>query len=249
MNRLSEHKILKNLAIERIQLNIFDILDSTNEECKRINQKKQVHVIISEEQTQGKGRLGKSWSSPKSGNIYMSIAFKGIYKNYPLSLIAGIICKESICTLLDEDVIGLKWPNDLIFLNKKVGGILVEKEILGNEQLNIIGIGLNLYHSKKESWWGDLSSKGLRSKRNELINSILIQFMNFIDNGMVDWDLKWQEYCIHMRSNIKIKQNNIVIDSGLFNGINKDGSMSLLSDNNKSERNYPYGEISIEGVY
>lgn len=249
MNRLSEHKILKNLSVERIQLNIFDILDSTNEECKRINQKKQVHVIISEEQTQGKGRLGKSWSSPKSGNIYMSIAFKGVYKNYPLSLIAGIICKESICTLLDEDAIGLKWPNDLIFLNKKVGGILVEKEIIGNEQLNIIGIGLNLYHSKKESWWGDLSSRGLRSKRNELINSILIQFMNFIDNGMVDWDLKWQEYCIHMRSNIKIKQNNIVIDSGLFNGINKDGSMSLLSDNNKSERNYPYGEISIEGVY
>ena len=249
MNRLSEHKILKNLSVERIQLNIFDILDSTNEECKRINQKKQVHVIISEEQTQGKGRLGKSWSSPKSGNIYMSIAFKGVYKNYPLSLIAGIICKESICTLLDEDVIGLKWPNDLIFLNKKIGGILVEKEIIGNEQLNIIGIGLNLYHSKKESWWGDLSSRGLRSKRNELINSILIQFMNFIDNGMVDWDLKWQEYCIHMRSNIKIKQNNIVIDSGLFNGINKDGSMSLLSDNNKSERNYPYGEISIEGVY
>ena len=249
MNRLSEHKILKNLAIERVQLDVFDILDSTNEECKRINQKKQVHVIISEEQTQGKGRLGKSWSSPKSGNIYMSIAFKGVYKNYPLSLIAGIICKESICTLLDEDVIGLKWPNDLIFLKKKVGGILVEKEIIGNEQLNIIGIGLNLYHSKKESWWGDLSSRGLRSKRNELINSILIQFMNFIDNGMVDWDLKWQEYCIHMRSNIKIKQNNIVIDSGLFNGINKDGSMSLLSDNNKSERNYPYGEISIEGVY
>jgi BirA family biotin operon repressor/biotin-[acetyl-CoA-carboxylase] ligase len=249
LNRLSEHKILKNLSVERIQLNIFDILDSTNEECKRINQKKQIHVIISEEQTQGKGRLGKSWSSPKSGNIYMSIAFKGVYKNYPLSLIAGIICKESICTLLDEDVIGLKWPNDLIFLKKKVGGILVEKEIIGNEQLNIIGIGLNLYHSKKESWWGDLSSRGLRSKRNELINSILIQFMNFIDNGMVDWDLKWQEYCIHMRSNIKIKQNNIVIDSGLFNGINKDGSMSLLSDNNKSERNYPYGEISIEGVY
>jgi BirA family biotin operon repressor/biotin-[acetyl-CoA-carboxylase] ligase len=249
LNRLSEHKILKNLSVERIQLNIFDILDSTNEECKRINQKKQVHVIISEEQTQGKGRLGKSWSSPKSGNIYMSIAFKGVYKNYPLSLIAGIICKESICTLLDEDVIGLKWPNDLIFLKKKVGGILVEKEIIGNEQLNIVGIGLNLYHSKKESWWGDLSSRGLRSKRNELINSILIQFMNFIDNGMVDWDLKWQEYCIHMRSNIKIKQNNIVIDSGLFNGINKDGSMSLLSDNNKSERNYPYGEISIEGVY
>ena len=249
MNRLSEHKILKNLSVERIQLNIFDILDSTNEECKRINQKKQVHVIISEEQTQGKGRLGKSWSSPKSGNIYMSIAFKGVYKNYPLSLIAGIICKESICTLLDEDVIGLKWPNDLIFLKKKVGGILVEKEIIGNEQLNIIGIGLNLYHSKKESWWGDLSSRGLRSKRNELINSILIQFMNFIDNGMVDWDLKWQKYCIHMKSNIKIKQNNIVIDSGSFNGINKDGSMNLLSDNNKSERNYPYGEISIEGVY
>ena len=249
MNTLSEHKILKNLPIGRIQLDIFNVLDSTNEECKRINQIKQVHAIISEEQTHGKGRLGKSWSSPKSGNIYMSIAFNGVYKNYPLSLLAGIICKESICAVLDEDVIGLKWPNDLIFLKKKVGGILVEKEIVGNEQLNIIGIGLNLYLSEKESWWGDLSSKDIRSKRNELINSILIRLFDFIDNGMVDWDEKWQEYCIHMNSNIKIKQNNIVIDSGSFNGINKDGSMNLLSDNNKSERNYPYGEISIEGVY
>ena len=249
MNTLSEHKILKNLAIERIQLDIFDILDSTNEECKRINQKKQLHVIISEEQTHGKGRLGKSWSSPKSGNIYMSIAFKGLYKNYPLSLIAGIICRESICAELDEDVIGLKWPNDLIFLNKKVGGILVEKEIMGNEQLNIIGIGLNLYLSEKESWWGDLSSKDVKLKRNELINSILKGVFNFIDDGMDDWDLKWQKYCIHMKANIKIKQNNTVIDSGSFNGINKDGSMNLLSDNDKSLRNYPYGEISIEGVY
>ena len=249
MNTLSEHKILKNLAIERIQLDIFDILDSTNEECKRINQKKQLHVIISEEQTHGKGRLGKSWSSPKSGNIYMSIAFKGVYKNYPLSLIAGIICRESICTLLDEDVVGLKWPNDLIFLRKKVGGILVEKEIMGNEQLNIIGIGLNLHLSQKESWWSDLSSKDIKLRRNELINSILIRFIDFIDNGMVDWDLKWKKYCIHMKSNIKIKQNNIVIDSGSFIGINKDGSMNLLSDNNNGERSYPYGEISIEGVY
>ena len=144
MNTLSEHKILKNLAIERIQLDIFDILDSTNEECKRINQKKQLHVIISEEQTHGKGRLGKSWSSPKSGNIYMSIAFKGLYKNYPLSLIAGIICRESICAELDEDVIGLKWPNDLLVNNKKISGVLIETIDLDSRLGVVIGIGINI---------------------------------------------------------------------------------------------------------
>ena len=120
---------------------------------------------------------------------------------------------------------------------------------MGNEQLHIIVIGLNLDLSEKESWWSDLSSKDIKLRRNELINSILIRFIDFIDNGMVDWDLKWQKYCIHIKSNIKIKQNNIVIDSGSFIGINKDGSMNLLSENNNSERNYPYGEISIEGVY
>ena len=220
MNTLNKSKILKNIPAERLKLSLFDTIDSTNAECKRIVLEKDIHVIISNEQTHGKGRVGKIWSSPNSGNIYMSIAYKGLLQKAPLSLIVGIICQRSIKQLIGSDLIGLKWPNDIICSTKKVGGILIEKEIMGQDVLNIIGIGLNLNLPNKELWWGDLSSFNLESKRNELINNIIIELINFIDNDMDQWVEEWEDLCIHMNSQINIKQNNKIIGSGIFTGIN-----------------------------
>jgi BirA family biotin operon repressor/biotin-[acetyl-CoA-carboxylase] ligase len=221
LNILNKFKILKNIPAERLKLSLF-------------------HVIISNEQTHGKGRVGKVWSSPDSGNIYMSIACKGLLQKAPLSLIVGIICQRSIRQLVGLDVIGLKWPNDIIYSKKKIGGILVEKEIMGQDVLNIIGIGLNLNLPNKESWWGDLSSFNLESKRIELIN--------FIDNGIDQWVEEWEGLCMHMNSEINIKQNNKIIDSGVFTGINEDGSVKVTSIDGNIKK-YEFGEISIDGVY
>jgi BirA family biotin operon repressor/biotin-[acetyl-CoA-carboxylase] ligase len=248
LNILNKFKILKNIPAERLKLSLFDVIDSTNAECKRIVLEKDIHVIISNEQTHGKGRVGKVWSSPDSGNIYMSIACKGLLQKAPLSLIVGIICQRSIRQLVGLDVIGLKWPNDIIYSKKKIGGILVEKEIMGQDVLNIIGIGLNLNLPNKESWWGDLSSFNLESKRNELINNIIIELINFIDNGIDQWVEEWEGLCMHMNSEINIKQNNKIIDSGVFTGINEDGSVKVTSIDGNIKK-YEFGEISIDGVY
>ena len=248
MNTLNKSKILKNIPAERLKLSLFDTIDSTNAECKRIVLEKDIHVIISNEQTHGKGRVGKIWSSPNSGNIYMSIAYKGLLQKAPLSLIVGIICQRSIKQLIGSDLIGLKWPNDIIFSTKKVGGILIEKEIMGQDVLNIIGIGLNLNLPNKELWWGDLSSFNLESKRNELINNIIIELINFIDNDMDQWVEEWEDLCIHMNSQINIKQNNKIIGSGIFTGINEDGSVKIASKDGNIKI-YEFGEISIDGVY
>ena len=248
MNTLNKSKILKNIPAERLKLSLFDTIDSTNAECKRIVLEKDIHVIISNEQTHGKGRVGKIWSSPNSGNIYMSIAYKSLLQKAPLSLIVGIICQRSIKQLIGSDLIGLKWPNDIICSTKKVGGILIEKEIMGQDVLNIIGIGLNLNLPNKELWWGDLSSFNLESKRNELINNIIIELINFIDNDMDRWVEEWEDLCMHMNSQINIKQNNKIIDSGIFTGINEDGSVKIASKDGNIKI-YEFGEISIDGVY
>ena len=248
MNTLNKSKILKNIPAERLKLSLFDTIDSTNAECKRIVLEKDIHVIISNEQTHGKGRVGKIWSSPNSGNIYMSIAYKSLLQKAPLSLIVGIICQRSIKQLIGSDLIGLKWPNDIICSTKKVGGILIEKEIMGQDVLNIIGIGLNLNLPNKELWWGDLSSFNLESKRNELINNIIIELINFIDNDMDRWVEEWEDLCMHMNSQINIKQNNKIIDSGIFTGINEDGSVKIASKDGNIKK-YEFGEISIDGVY
>ncbi|MDA7701801.1 biotin--[acetyl-CoA-carboxylase] ligase [Gammaproteobacteria bacterium] len=248
MNTLNKFKILKNIPADRLKLSLFDSIDSTNAECKRMVLEKDIHVIISNKQTDGKGRVGKTWSSPDSGNIYMSIACKGLIQKAPLSLIVGIICQRSIEKVIGSDLIGLKWPNDIIYSKKKIGGILIEKEIMGQDILNIIGIGLNLNLPNKESWWGDLSSFNLELKRNELINIIIIELINFIDNDIHQWVDEWEGLCIHMNSEINIKQNNKIIDSGIFTGINQDGSVKITSKDGNIKK-YEFGEISIDGVY
>jgi BirA family biotin operon repressor/biotin-[acetyl-CoA-carboxylase] ligase len=248
LNTLNKFKILKNIPADRLKLSLFDSIDSTNAECKRMVLEKDIHVIISNKQTDGKGRVGKTWSSPDSGNIYMSIACKGLIQKAPLSLIVGIICQRSIEKIIGSDLIGLKWPNDIIYSKKKIGGILIEKEIMGQDILNIIGIGLNLNLPNKESWWGDLSSFNLELKRNELINIIIIELINFIDNDIHQWVDEWEGLCIHMNSEINIKQNNKIIDSGIFTGINQDGSVKITSKDGNIKK-YEFGEISIDGVY
>jgi BirA family biotin operon repressor/biotin-[acetyl-CoA-carboxylase] ligase len=248
LNTLNKQKILKNLPKDDVTLDIFNTIDSTNEECKRIELKKGFHVIISEHQTMGKGRLGKAWSSPSSGNIYMSIYSKESINEAPLSLIVGLICANVINSMIKTNEVGLKWPNDIILANKKIGGILIEKEVMGAKINNIVGIGINLNHPDKEIWWGDLSSFNISPMRNELINGILKNYIDFCEHGIDSWEEKWHELCVHMNLNIKIKHNEKVIETGLFDGINSDGSLILRLPSNKII-NYEHGEISIEGIY
>tara|TARA_B100001939_G_scaffold253614_1_gene220601 strand:- start:1 stop:774 length:774 start_codon:yes stop_codon:yes gene_type:complete len=248
VNILNKHKILDKLPNNRVELHLFENIDSTNEECKRINQKKDFHVVIAEKQTMGKGRLGKSWSSPSSGNVYMSIYSKELTNNTPLSLIVGLVCVTTLNSMIKRNSIGLKWPNDMLFAKKKIGGILVEKEIKGKTINNIVGIGINLNHPEKEAWWGDLQKFKMHLRRDELINKIIHSYIQFCDNGISNWQEQWHAHCVHLNHEIKIKQNNKIINEGIFLGINDDGSLNLIMDNNKKTK-YEYGEISIEGIY
>ncbi|MDA9688515.1 biotin--[acetyl-CoA-carboxylase] ligase, partial [Gammaproteobacteria bacterium] len=74
MKELNKDKILKDLPSKRLNLHIYDEIDSTNDEAKRVEDIKDFHIFIAEKQTNGRGRHGKKWSSPNTGNIYMTIS-------------------------------------------------------------------------------------------------------------------------------------------------------------------------------
>jgi BirA family biotin operon repressor/biotin-[acetyl-CoA-carboxylase] ligase len=104
-------------------------------------------VVLSETQTDGRGRRGRSWQSPLGGNVYFSLlkrfdAAMGALAG--LSIAAGIALARTLRGFGIGDV-GLKWPNDLVAEGRKVAGILVE---LGGEFLGpcyaVIGIGINV---------------------------------------------------------------------------------------------------------
>ena len=248
MNELNKDIILKDLPSKRFNLHIYDEIDSTNDEAKRIEGIKDFHIFITEKQTKGRGRHGKKWSSPNSGNIYMTISTsQNTSQMNPISLISGLICKKAIDKLIRKPSIMLKWPNDILFNDKKIGGILVETEINKENIKTIIGIGINLNINKEESWWGDLSRFALESKRNELINLILTEFLKIFDNSYENWLHDWKKSCMHINKEIEIFDGENLQKKAIFKDIDAQGN--AIIESKEGEEVIATGQISIKGVY
>ena len=236
------------MPTNRLNLHIYDEIDSTNDEAKRIEGIKDFHIFITEKQTKGRGRHGKKWSSPNSGNIYMTISTsQNTSQINPISLISGLICKKAIDKLIRKPSIMLKWPNDILFNDKKIGGILVETEINKENIKTIIGIGINLNINKEESWWGDLSKFALESKRNELINLILTEFLNIFDNSYDNWLDDWKKSCMHINKEIEIFDGEHLKKKAIFKDIDAQGN--AIIETKEGEEVIATGQISIKGVY
>ena len=248
MNELNKDIILKDLPSKRFNLHIYDEIDSTNDEAKRIEGIKDFHIFITEKQTKGRGRHGKKWSSPNTGNIYMTISTsQNTSQMNPISIISGLICKKDIDKLIRKPSIMLKWPNDILFNDKKIGGILVETEINKENIKTIIGIGINLNINKEESWWGDLSRFALESKRNELINLILTEFLNIFDNSYDNWLDDWKKSCMHINKEIEIFDGEHLKKKAIFKDIDAQGN--AIIETKEGEEVIATGQISIKGVY
>ncbi len=124
---------------------------STNEDAYALALKGAVHGfgVLAEQQSHGRGRLGREWISPPGTGLYCSIILRPSLPplEFPrITLTAGLALCSVIETLTTRPF-GLKWPNDLYCEGKKCGGILVESSSLHIEEKNcfvIVGIGLNV---------------------------------------------------------------------------------------------------------
>ncbi|MEA2037252.1 MAG: biotin--[acetyl-CoA-carboxylase] ligase, partial [Nanoarchaeota archaeon] len=142
----------------------FKRLLSTNEKAKefKINS-----VVIADEQRFGKGRFSRRWSSGKGG-VYLSLVLDADdVKIQYFTFVAAISVQKAI-----KDVYGIKsvikWPNDLIYTNKKICGILTNS----NNKKTIVGVGINTNNTIPKS----LIKKGISLKKiiNKKINNKII---------------------------------------------------------------------------
>ena len=133
----------------KIDIHVFDSIGSTNTYAKQLAVKGAPHgtVVLSQTQTDGRGRLGRSFHSPKSG-IYLSIIIKPDFDLTGAGLVTTAAATAVVCAI--EDVCGLdagiKWVNDIYINDKKVCGILSEGVTdfeTGHIESIIIGIGIN----------------------------------------------------------------------------------------------------------
>lgn len=191
-NNLNIQEIQKNLKYKH-NIEIFDSIDSTNKYLKsKINEKNCGTIVISNEQTNGYGKNDRQFISNKDTGIYMSILINPnclIEESLKITILTSVAVLSAIKSVCNLDV-KLKWVNDIILNDLKVGGILCESQINLNTNIidnMIVGIGINVKEfefppSLKNIATSIENNTNIKVSRNELISEII----NFFDLYLID---------------------------------------------------------------
>jgi BirA family transcriptional regulator, biotin operon repressor / biotin---[acetyl-CoA-carboxylase] ligase len=126
----------------------LDVVDSTNTYLKELKNNKPT-LVLADYQSEGRGQYGKNWVSESEQNLLFSFQFfpknTTIENAHLISQIVALEISEVLNQFLEQKIVTIKWPNDIILNNKKIGGILIETSLENSKIQNfIIGIGLNI---------------------------------------------------------------------------------------------------------
>lgn len=256
---LNPQNIYHNLQTDIVGQNIihFNTLESTNDYLKQVgNDVVEGTVVISEEQTKGKGRLGRVWESKVGDGIWMSIILKPDimpYKAPFITLIAGASVVKALNNLGVNAQI--KWPNDIIINNKKICGILTElsAEI---ERINyvVLGIGMNVknedFDSELKNKATSLHKEGYELHRVDIVKEIFYQFellyKKYLDNDKEEVLNICRDYSAILNKEIYIIRND---EKELVKCIDVNEEGNLLVKNSSGQvKEIISGEVSIRGV-
>jgi len=240
----------------------FDSIDSTNMYAKKIAAEGVCEgtLILADEQTHGKGRLGRQWHSEKNSGIWMSIVLRPEIRPEnaaKITQIAAAAMAEAIRKIAEIEV-GIKWPNDIVYKGKKVCGILTEMSAeLGAVNYVVVGVGVNV------------NTEGFSDEIKEIATSlkhitgkvysrkdIVIEFINrfeklygdFVQTGQLT---KTIDICkalsVVLGEEIEIISRNSK-EYGKAIDLDHNGHLIVEKDNGEIKEVF-YGEISIRGNF
>jgi len=241
----------------------YDSIGSTNSKAKDLAEKNEEHgtVIISEEQTLGRGRLGRNWVSPKYKGIWMSIILRPNIISQNVSQITLVGAAAVHKALLDMGIkTGIKWPNDIVLNSKKVCGILTEMSgEIDHVNYLVMGIGINVNLEKEDipEELEDVATSiklesGKDVERRILLANILNIFerlyMDFVENGNIKETID-----ICRKNSILIGKEIQLVNRGkvtIAKAIDISDQGELVVENYKGiVEHIVSGEVSIRGVY
>ncbi|WP_152023255.1 biotin--[acetyl-CoA-carboxylase] ligase [Bartonella bovis] len=190
--------------------------------------------IVAEEQTQGRARRGRTWYSPK-GNLYSSLLLVDdiiCQTAAQLGFVAGVSMAEAIKHFIkdkENNIISLKWPNDILLKGIKSSGILLELfTLIPQKYALVIGIGMNIKHHFKDAPYltSSIKSIGLDIDKEKLF---MVLTRCFSENYLLWKQLggcdiirkKWLLYSAHLGQPIKIV-NGKKLTEGIFDGLDHD---------------------------
>ena len=193
------------------------------------------HAFLVSEQTKGRGRMGRDWISQKNDGMYLSVILspKRHYSEWPtLSFVASLAAVQTINSICPHVPVSLKWPNDLMAEDKKMGGILLEAD----ETHAIVGCGINVKNAP-EIFDSSVSSTDIANYQStipeveKLASSYLLELENLYhiwqDCGPAPLIARWQDKSniIGRKLTVKLSDKSV---TGICDALEPDGRLNLV---------------------
>ena len=238
--------------MQQWQITEYESIDSTNSALKRMTEAAHGTVICSRVQTQGRGRLGRSFAS-EEGGLYLSVLLK---RDEPpesllhLTAMAAVAVRRAImdaCGLQTQ----IKWVNDLVCEGKKVCGILTE---LAGQGRYIIGIGINCNTVEFAPELREIA-ESLCSFCGRVdiahLRDALIARLQELDRGLFSqkeaWMREFSEHCLTVGKPVRLLRAGTCTEA-FAEGVDADGALLVrLADGTR--QTVSAGEVSVRGLY
>ena len=240
----------------------YDVLDSTNLRAKldAENGAPQGALVVADMQTAGRGRRGRSWSSPAGTNIYFTLILKPDFAPDKASMLT-LVMAMAVATGITE-VCGIKthikWPNDIVINGKKVCGMLTELSVQQDYiQHVVIGVGINVglqeFPEEVAATAGCLQEIcGRKISRAELVANVMHAFEECYDMFAATGDLsglkeRYEKLLVNRGREVRVLDPKGEFQ-GIARGIDELGELLVEREGGFVESVYA-GEVSVRGMY
>ncbi len=261
---MQAHEVETRLHTKRMGRPVyyFDSIDSTNLYAKKLAEEgaPEGALVIADEQTAGRGRLGHNWTTPKGTAIAMTVMLR---PDLPLdriamvTLVVGMALTKAVRELYDLPV-GIKWPNDLVVNGRKLSGTLTEMSAeITKVSYIVIGVGINANVTQFPEELKDTATSlclelGQEVNRAELIALSMNYFEQYYEVFCKTGDLsqlkdEYNEYLLNLGRVVRVMQPGEEF-TGTAEGIDEMGQLLVRKDDGELVSVYA-GEVHVRGVY
>lgn len=245
--QLDELSLLAKLKTSKLghQLRIIARTESTQNDAAvwALEGAEDGAVIIAEEQTGGRGRQGKSFHSPAGKGIWMSLILRPqipLQFTPQLTLLSAVALCRAMKRMSEVDL-GIKWPNDILYEDKKVCGILIESSAEDERLVHVIagvGISVNLEeHDYPEELRSKVTSlkiaSGKEIDRASLVAECLFEleqlYKLYVEQGFAPIRTLWEAQSVTIGRSLSVTTPNGIV-SGVAQGLDDSGALIVLGE-------------------